>query len=251
MNFRELHSQKHCLLIGNVWDVASARAAEKMNYQAIGTSSAAMAAVLGYRDGQQMNFSELLHMTGRITANCKLPMTVDLEGGYGDDSDEVVENIVQLSQLGVAGVNIEDTVMGTERILSSPQEFSTKLAHIRGALDATQIDMFINVRTDPFLLEMPQALEECLERIKSYEHAGADGIFVPCVQREEDISAIVKSTTLPVNVMCMPNLPDLNTLHMLGVKRVSMGNFMFTHLHKELKEKFSAIIDNQSFSSIL
>jgi 2-methylisocitrate lyase-like PEP mutase family enzyme len=107
------------------------------------------------------------------------------------------------------------------------------------------------VRTDGFLLGLPSALTETLARIKAYENTGANGIFVPCITAGNDIEAVVKSTRLPINVMCMPALPDFDVLKSLGVKRISMGPFLFNSVYSHAGKLAKAIIDDNNFLPIL
>ena len=111
MKFKDLHNQEKPLLIGNVWDVTSTKTAEKLNFQAIGTSSSAIAQILGYRDGEEIEFSEMEYMVKRIALNTKLPLSVDLESGYGDKPEEIVDRIKRLVALGAVGINIEDSIV--------------------------------------------------------------------------------------------------------------------------------------------
>ena len=113
-----------------------------------------------------------------------------------------------------------------------------------------QIDVFINVRTDTFLLGQEDALFETQKRAKLYEIAGADGLFVPCITKTADIAAVVKATAMPVNVMCMPDLPDFKSLTNLAVKRISMGNFLFDKLSSEFENTLNSILEDQSFKAV-
>lgn len=239
MNFKELHQQKAPLLLCNVWDVPSAKVAERLKFQAIATSSGAIASMLGYEDGEQMSFTELLYIVRRISHNVKLPLSVDLETGYSKDPERVATYIEQLVNSGVVGVNIEDSILGKERRLGESFEFANFLKAIRSALKRKDIDLFINVRTDSFLLGIENALEETLVRIEKYTNAGADGIFIPFIVEENDIKAVVEASSIPVNVIAMSNLPSLAALEEIGVKRISMGGFVqrsiYTHLEKELE----------------
>ena len=250
MSFKKLHEQNNPLVICNVWDVASVKLAEKLNFQAIGTSSAAIATMLGYEDGEQMSFSELTYIVKRIMRNTELPVTVDIETGYSHDPKEVASHIKTLSDLGVVGVNIEDSNVLNERTLINADDFAKKLSAIKKELAKENVSIFINVRIDTFLLGIENTLEACVKRLKLYESVGADGIFVPCIEKEEDIIAIIKSTELPVNVMCMPNLPDFDTLSKLGVKRISMGNFMFDSINNHLESTLNSVLQTQSFKAI-
>lgn len=123
MEFNNLHSQDKPLLIGNVWDVPSAKMAEELNFKAIATSSSAIAALLGYNDGEEMKFSELEYLVKRIALNTNLPLSVDLESGYSRDPKQIVNHIKRLSQVGVVGINIEDSVVNQKRVLLDANDF--------------------------------------------------------------------------------------------------------------------------------
>lgn len=250
MKFKNLHNQNVPLLIANVWDVQSARIAEEINFQAIGTSSSAIASSLGYRDGEEMSFSELEYMVKRISSNSNLPLSVDLESGYSRNANEIFGHIKRLEALGVVGINIEDSVCIKSRNLLEAEKFAQVLSEIVASLQRDRSNIFINVRTDAFLLAVPNTIQETKRRIKLYEKAGVDGIFVPCIEKETDIKAIVDSTRLPINVMCMPSLPDFRTLNDLGVKRISMGNFIFDYMYGQFKAKMEEIQTQQSFKSL-
>jgi len=248
MNFKELHQQDQALLIGNVWDVPSAKTAEKLNFQAIGTSSAAIATLLGYKDGEEMSFSELEYFVKRISLNTTLPLSVDLESGYSREPEKIANHIQALVAHGVVGINIEDSVVDGNRTLLDPVEFSKTLKQVKANLKET--DVFINVRVDTFMLLKEDKVSETKKRIQLYEYAGADGIFTPCIEKSADIKEIVSSTHLPLNVMCMPNLPDFKTLNDLGVKRISMGNFLFDQMYNQYGKSINDVVVQNSFKSI-
>jgi len=250
MEFKELHNQEKPLLIGNVWDVPSTKTAEKLNFQAIGTSSSAIASILGYNDGEEMEFSELEYFVKRIALHSKLPLSVDLESGYSREPNEIANNIKRLVELGVVGINIEDSIVNDKRELLNADSFAKTLSKIKELLENENTDIFLNVRTDTFILLQENRIEETKKRIKLYEKAGANGIFVPCIEDKSDIQKIVNSTDLPINVMCMPNLPDFETLTKLGVKRISMGNFIFEKMYDQFEKNTKNVIKQQSFNSI-
>lgn len=250
MKFKNLHKQDSPLLICNVWDVASTKTAEKLNFQAIGTSSSAIASMLGYNDGEEMSFNELEYIVKRIATNTKLPLSVDLEAGYSRNPSEIANHIKRLSDLGVVGINIEDSVVDKKRKLLNAEQFAKTLSNVKNGLEKDNIDIFINVRTDTFILGHPNLIEETKKRIELYENAGANGIFTPCIEKENDIESIVNSTDLPINVMCMPNLPDFDKLNELGVKRISMGNFLFDEIHKSFEKMTEIVLTQKSFKSI-
>lgn len=250
MDFKKLHEQDHPLLIANVWDVPSARMAEDLNFQAIGTSSSAIASLLGYQDGEEMSFDELEYMVSRISSCTKLPLSVDLEGGYSRNPQKIVEYIKRLVDICVVGINIEDSIVDQEREMMPSEKFAEILSHITDDLHENRLDFFINVRTDTFLLQMPNTIDETIKRIKLYESSGADGIFIPCLEKESDIEKIVSCTSLPINVMCMPYLSDFDKLRKLGVRRISMGNFVFDNMYNQCKNTVEKILIQQSFKPL-
>lgn len=250
MNFKELHNQSSPLIICNVWDAMSARTAQQSGVKAIGTSSAAIASMLGYEDGEKMSFSELCSIVKNILAASKLPLTVDVESGYSREPKKIIDNIKTLIELGVVGINIEDSVVGQKRELLEPEKFAKIISFIKEEIDRDGSDLFVNVRTDVFLLGVEEPITEAKKRAQLYEKSGADGVFLPCIESMEDIKAMIASTSLPVNVMCMPNLPDFKTLRFLGVKRISMGNFLYDNMYGHYKKILNTVITEQNFRSV-
>ncbi|CAD0225497.1 isocitrate lyase/phosphoenolpyruvate mutase family protein [Chryseobacterium sp. JV274] len=252
ISFKQLHQSEEPLLLGNVWNVESAKVYEKLGYKALATSSSAVALSLGYEDGEQMTFEEYFYIITRIKESVSIPLSVDLESGYGSKNDTVVSNILQLIEAGVSGINIEDTyVAGGIRKLTDRKFFYEKLKDIFIKLGKSREKVFINIRTDAFLLNIENKLEETLERIKLFEELKADGVFIPCVTSENDIKTITEATSLPVNVMGVSDLPDFDTLKELGVKRITSGAFMYRHIYKELEKVSQVIRQERSFSKLL
>ncbi|MDX2076957.1 MAG: isocitrate lyase/phosphoenolpyruvate mutase family protein [bacterium] len=250
MTFKQLHEQAEPLLIGNVWDVTSAKIFESLNFLAVATSSAALAHTLGYEDGENLPFAELEFIVKRIISSITIPLSVDIEGGFSRDAHVIADYIERLFNLGVVGLNIEDSFMRGKRQLLPADEFQAILTVIKNDLAKKNIDIFINVRTDPFLIKLPNALEEAITRIHLYEQIDIGGIFVPCIEKESDISHVVGATKLPINVLCMPQLPDFETLKRLGVKRISMGNSIHWAMYQQFKKTVSSIVSEKSFSPV-
>ncbi|MCF0051010.1 isocitrate lyase/phosphoenolpyruvate mutase family protein [Dyadobacter sp. LJ53] len=248
--FNQLHYQQSPLLIGNIWDVQSAKVFEAAGYAAIGTSSQAVAVANGYEDGEKLPFETLLALAKRVVEVVKIPLTVDMEGGYDRKVKGITQNIDRLHDIGVVGINLEDTVSGKSRDLLPAEKFGALLSEVTNFIAQNNLKIFVNVRTDGFLLGLPNALEETLKRIRIYEEASASGIFAPCITAKEDIKAIVNETKLPLNVMCMPNLPDFRTLGQLGVKRISIGPFLFNRIYSDAEKLADAIRSEQSFRPI-
>ena len=249
--FKQLHQNSTPLLLGNIWDVNSARIFEASGYKAIGVSSQALSNAFGYEDGENLPFEVLLQITKQVTRMVHIPFSVDMEGGYSRTIDGIIENINKLHDAGAVGINLEDTIAGTARHFQPADQFGKTLSAVADHISRNNLQLFLNVRTDGFLLGMPAALTETISRIKIYENSGADGIFAPCITDKNDILEAVKSTKLPINVMCMPDLPDFGELALLGVKRISMGPFLFSKSSEVIGQFAKKIMSDKNFSSIL
>ncbi|MGR4050950.1 isocitrate lyase/PEP mutase family protein [Kosakonia cowanii] len=248
MTFNDLHHQTRPLLLANVWDATSAQAAELAGYAALGTSSAAIAAQFGYADGQAMPFAHLLFIVGRIRAVSDLPLSVDLEAGYGRSAEEIAQNIQQLIALGVVGINLEDSqVINGTRSLVDPILFARQLQTLVNLVPA---GFFFNIRTDTFLLGVENARQETLRRGVLYADHGANGLFVPGVTQRTDIITIAGHVALPLNVMVVPGLADMAELASWGVRRISTGNFLHQAIQARLKTLLSGIQQKQAFEEI-
>ncbi|SEJ32520.1 2-Methylisocitrate lyase, PEP mutase family [Dyadobacter sp. SG02] len=248
--FSQLHQQTEPFVLGNIWDVNSAHIFESAGYKAIGTSSHALANAFGYDDGENLPFDSILRIARRVSESVKIPFTVDIEGGYSDTASGIAEHIKMLYEAGVAGINLEDTVAKPTRQLRPAAEFKNLLTEIVNLLEKGNIKVFLNIRTDPFLLGAPNALDETISRINMYENTGVHGIFVPCVVRAGDIQIITSETALPVNVMCMPALPDFDALKSLNVKRISMGPFLFNKMTAQTGTLAKNVLEAQSFAPL-
>jgi 2-methylisocitrate lyase-like PEP mutase family enzyme len=239
------------LVLPNVWNAKSALLFQQENYPAVATSSAAVANSLGYEDGEAMPFEDYLLIIRRIRSAVKIPVTVDLEMGYGNTDEEIYANIKKLVELGVAGINIEDsTITATGRTLKDANHFAQTISFIKRQLAAEQLELFINIRCDTYILNVPNKQAETLQRLKLYATTGADGIFLPCISDEKDIAAAVNSTPLPINVMCIPGLPDFTTLKKLGVKRVSMGPFLFNKVYDSITPLIQVVKATNNFTPL-
>lgn len=246
--FSQLHYQSTPLLLGNSWDVASAKLLAAKGFKAIATSSAAVAITYGYEDGQHMPFDLLLETAVRIKKNINLPLSVDMERGYADTIPDILQNIERLVEAGIVGINIEDSV--EERKLKSMESFQKTIDAIANHLEKKNMQLFINARTDPYVVKLPNALEESLKRIKAYEAAGASGIFVPFVTDINDIKLITVATSLPVNVVSFKNLPSFKALTEAGVKRISLGSSLFRAMQRDLEKRVDSLLNERSVDSL-
>ncbi|MBO9730298.1 MAG: isocitrate lyase/phosphoenolpyruvate mutase family protein [Chitinophaga sp.] len=250
--FKALHQSGQLLIIPNAWDAKSAAGFQQANFPAVATSSAAVAGALGYEDGEKMPFSDYMFVIQRMLAVLQVPLSVDIEMGYGSTNEAIFNNIRQLAQLGVAGINIEDSTIGPNgRVLKDARVFAQTIAYIKQQLQEAHLSLFVNVRCDTFLLNVTDKQSETIDRLKIYESNGADGIFLPCISTPADIAVAISNTSLPLNVMCIPGLPDFNALRQLGVSRASMGPFLFSKAYEQAATLSRETLTANSFSPIL
>ncbi|AUH33733.1 isocitrate lyase/PEP mutase family protein [Paracoccus tegillarcae] len=242
MSFSSLHQSGNPLILFNIWDAGSARAVAGAGAVALATGSASVAGALGYDDGQQMPFDQLLSVVERIRAVSDLPLSVDFEAGFADSPEGVAANAKRLAALGVAGINLEDGIPPENGIRSAP-EHAALVTAVRQATD-----LFINARTDLFLQNPADAheglLAEALDRAGIYAAAGADGFFAPGLSDPALIKALCRDCTLPVNIMHLPAGPDIATLAGLGVARISYGPFPWRDAMAGVASAYSDLVPN-------
>ena len=250
--FRALHQVKELFVLPNAWDARSAKVLEEKGFKAVGTSSAAVAGALGYDDGEAMPFDEYLVIIKRIAASVNVPVTIDMEMGYGRTREQIYANIQKLVDVGIAGINLEDSIVSKgNRTPGKAEDLVKTVSYLKEKLYAQSKSLFINVRSDTFLLKMDNAQHESVRRAKIYASSGADGLFLPCITSPDDIAAAIAASNLPLNVMCIPGLPDFAQLNKLGVRRASMGPFLQTKTYKHAGELASNVLSKGNFSSIL
>lgn len=210
--FAALHQADEPLLLPNAWDHASAHALAAQGYAAIGTTSLGVAAATGLPDGAAATRDETLRLALTLGSGPFL-LSVDAEGGFSEDPEEVGEFARQLAVVGAAGINLEDGLGPTAR-------HAAKIAAVKAAVP----DLFVNARTDTYWLGDG---EGTLERLDAYQEAGADGVFVPGLSDVEEIAGLVKRLDVPLNILYSPNGPTVPHLAALGVRRVSLGSLLY------------------------
>jgi len=211
---RSLHVPGRPLVLANAWDAASARVAEAAGAPVVATTSAGVAWSLGARDGDALDREAAVAAVRRVVAAVSVPVSADIEAGFGDDPAGVAETIRGVVAAGAAGVNLEDG-------LRPIGEAAARMAAARAA--APREDLFLNARIDTFVLGDGD-FAETVARAEAYLAAGADGIFVPGAIDPEVVGALVAKIPAPVNVMVWPGAPTVAELAGLGVARVSLGS---------------------------
>jgi 2-methylisocitrate lyase-like PEP mutase family enzyme len=249
--FLQLHYRPEILVLPNVWDVASARIVESAGFPAIATSSAAIANSLGYPDGEHISRDEMLAVAARIAAKVRIPVSADLEAGYGD----VRKTSRALVEAGAVGLNFEDGTEDPAEPLAGIEEQVDKIKQIRRAGDNLGVHIVINARTDVYLAQVGEPasrFEHAVVRLKAYRQAGADCLFATGIEDRETIGRLVKAVDGPLNVLAGPRTPPVAELERLGVARVSFGSWparaslgFFRQFLGELRERgtFSGLGD--------
>lgn len=219
--FRSLHDE--LLLLPCAWDVTSAAVLTHAGFPAIATTSAGMSWAAGLADGDGLSADRLLQVVEEIGGASDALLTVDVEDGYSDDPDEVVELLAALHARGVVGVNIEDASAGRQRPVD---EQAARLAAVRAGLRRRNLDLFLNARIDTWLaagLEGASAAADAARRAEAYAEAGADGVFVPGVDTPKTVQLLAQTVTIPVNVMATAAAPIIEDWAGAGARRVSTG----------------------------
>lgn len=221
---RDLHRPGSPLVLPNAWDAASAQIVERAGFEAVGTTSGGVARSLGHRDGEQAPPDEMFAAVGRIAAAVGVPVTADVEGGYGLGPAELV---ARLAAVGVAGFNFEDTDHRAGAGLLETAAQAERIAGLKAACSDREIDLVLNARVDVFLHDVTppeRRVEVALERARAYVAAGADCVFPIGASDEDDIRALVEGAGAPVNVLVRAGCPALDRLAELRVARVSFGS---------------------------
>lgn len=217
--FRSLHVAGEPLVLANAWDVASAAVTAAAGAPAVATTSAGVAWSLGAPDGDTLGRDLAVDLVARVAAAVDVPVTADIESGFGTTPDEVAETVRRVVAAGAVGVNIEDNAHTPGRPLREIADQKARLAAARAASGA----VFINARIDTFLAGAG-GVTETVERALSYLDAGADGIFVPGVVDRTTISELVRAIPAPLNILVGPGAPSVAELAALGVARASLGS---------------------------
>ena|SRR5579872_1718472 len=224
---RELHHGGKALLLPNVWDVAGARIIEEAGFPAIATTSAGIAFSLGYPDGQKISREEMLARVGRIARAVKVPVSADVEAGYGDRPEDAAETARAVIEAGAVGMNLEDSTDDPQHPLVSMNLQLEKIHAVREAALKSSVLLVLNARTDVYLAEVgaPELRYfEAIKRVMAYRDAGADCAFVPGLRDVETIKQLVQDAKCPVNILGGPGSPSIPELEELGVARVSLGS---------------------------
>jgi 2-methylisocitrate lyase-like PEP mutase family enzyme len=225
--FRKLHTEGDVLLLPNVWDVASARVVEDAGFPAIATSSAGIAFAQGFPDGQKIPPERMLAVIADIAKAVNVPVTADVEAGYGNRPEDAALSARRVIEAGAVGMNFEDATGDAAHPLFDLPVQVQRIRAIRETGERLGVPLVINARTDVYLLQLGDPAgryDEALRRMSSFRDAGADCVFVPGVVDVATISRFVGDLRCPMNILAGPGSPSVAELKGAGVRRISLGS---------------------------
>jgi len=225
--FGALHGGHRALLLPNVWDVASARVIQQAGFPAIATTSAGIAFSLGYPDGEKIHRKEMLKIVARIASSVTVPVTADVETGYGPKPEDAALTAEGVIEAGAVGMNLEDGTENPDHSLADLFLQLEKIAAVRDTAKRFGVPLVLNARTDVFLLSVGAAegrYDETVRRLSAFRDAGADCVFAPGVKDAATIARLVSDLRCPLNILAGPGSPSVGELEQLGVARVSLGS---------------------------
>jgi 2-methylisocitrate lyase-like PEP mutase family enzyme len=226
-SFRVLHSGREILLLPNVWDVASARLIEESGFKAAATSSAGIAFSLGYPDGQRISREQMLAVIARIAKAVRVPVTADVEAGYGKSPEDAGRTARAVVEAGAVGMNLEDAIADSPSVLVELPLQLEKIRAVREMASRLRVPLVLNARTDMYLLQIGDPAErydETVRRLSAFREAGADCVFAPGLRDAPTIGRLVADLKCPINILAGPGSPSVPELSKLGVARVSLGS---------------------------
>ncbi len=253
--FYDLHHCGKLLILPNIWDSLGAMLLEDMGYPAVATASASVAFANGYDDGENIPFNELLAILKRIAEKVNIPVTADIESGYAHNEQQLKQNIQQIIEAGVVGINIEDTDKKTNTLL--PVEVQCeKIKLIKKVSEEMNVPVFINARTDVYLRSGDNAsannkLEETIKRGFAFKNAGANCFYPITMNNAEDINSTVQQLQMPVNIIIIPGIPALMDLEKMGVARVSLGPGFLKYAIKAMKNLAEKLKSHEGMNDII
>ncbi|MCC6957938.1 MAG: isocitrate lyase/phosphoenolpyruvate mutase family protein [Anaerolineales bacterium] len=226
-HFRSLHNAPQILVLPNAWDATSACIFQQAGFPAVATTSAGIAAMLGYPDGQVIPRDQMLLVIERIASSVSLPVSADIEAGYGKTVPEVLETVRRAIRAGVVGINLEDSTHLADPPVMDLDYQCDLIRAVRQEAEAAGVPIVINARVDIFLREVGAVsgrYDRTLERARAYLEAGADCIFPFGLSDGVKIARLVQQTPGPLNILAGPGAPTLYELELMGVRRVTFGS---------------------------
>lgn len=243
---RKLHHGEQPLVLANVWDVAGAKIIEELGFPAAATASAAISASLGFDDNEEIGRDLMLASVARIAGALEIPVTADLEAGYGPTVGDAIATARGAIEAGAVGLNFEDSAHKDTSVLYDADLQAERIKAIRRSGEALGVPLVINARTDVFFrTELPEEekFRESVRRAKIYIEAGADCIYVLGPTEEEVIARLVQAIPAPLNMLALPDAPPIARMAELGVKRISFGPRPMRHAMTAFRQAAERVRD--------
>ena len=256
--FLKYHHDKEILVLLNSWDIGSSKLIEACGYKAVATTSMGIAASLGYPDCEVIQLPEMIEVITGIINAVEVPVTVDIEAGYGNNLNEIIDSAKKIIATGIVGINIEDSI-DLNPVLIDEMEFCERISAIRALSDSIDFHLVINARTDSFYTSTgltQEKLSESIRRGNKYREAGADCIFVQPVWEKETIATLVKEINAPINILANPTIgagvtPSISELQDLGVARVSLGSGLMKATLALIKKVANELSEKGTYNILL
>jgi len=256
--FLKYHHDKEILVLLNSWDIGSSKLIEACGYKAVATTSMGIAASLGYPDCEVIQLPEMIEVITGIINAVEVPVTMDIEAGYGNNLNEIIDSAKKIIATGIVGINIEDSI-DLNPVLIDEMEFCERISAIRALSDSMDFHLVINARTDSFYTSTgstQEKLSESIRRGNKYREAGADCIFVQPVWEKETIATLVKEINAPINVLANPTIgagvtPSISELQDLGVARVSLGSGLMKATLALIKKVANELSEKGTYNILL
>ena len=252
--FRSMHHAPPLLILPNAWDAVTARLFVKAGARAIATTSAGIAASLGYADGQNVPRELMVEAIARIARVVDVPVTADVESGYADSSKGVGESIRAVIKAGAVGVNLEDSTGDPSQPLFALEQQIERIQAAREAADNADVPVVINARTDIYLAkvgDVASRFAETLRRLNAYREAGADCLFVPGVTDMPTLTQLVHSVPGPLNVLAGPGMPLVADLQRVGIARLSVGSAIMRATLALAKDAADELLQKGTYNTFL
>ncbi len=256
--FLNFHRDNEILVLLNSWDIGSSKLIEACGYKAIATTSMGIAASLGYPDAQVIKLEEMITAITGIVNGVQAPVTVDIEAGYGNNLNEIIDSVKKIIATGIVGINIEDS-LDLNPVLIDEMEFCERISAIRALSDSLGFHLVINARTDSFYTSpgsLKENLSESIKRGNKYREAGADCIFVQPVWDKKTIATLVKEIDAPINILSNPAIgdglpPSVRELQDLGVARLSLGSSLMKATLALIKKVADELSEKGTYNILL
>jgi 2-methylisocitrate lyase-like PEP mutase family enzyme len=253
-DFRRMHQSPPILVLPNAWDVASARIFASVGASAIATSSAGVAFVLGYPDGPKIPRRLMIESIALIAASVDLPVTADVESGYGPGMTDATETAQAVIDSGAIGLNFEDATNDPASPLFPVEQQRKRLEAVRDTAERAGIPLVINARTDVYLAEVGEPstrFAETVRRVNAYRQSGADCLFVPGVTDGDTIQRLVREVAGPLNILVGPGAPPIPVLESMGVRRVSVGSQICRATLATARDAARELLENGTYHGFL